>query len=225
MCFSAKSSFTAWGISLVIAFFLYQRNQNYDRWNAAFLATFTLIQLLEGGLWSNGFGSESDDTGDKNGEINSILTKLVLVALLVQPFVQSFAGWKTTGEPTLAATSLIFFVIVLFGVWRVLTANPGQFSTKVGEKGHLVWEDSKNPNSFIGGWVIGVAYLVGLFLPLYFMSESGSGSASERYPPGLWLFAVGIITALYALFKAGPNEFSSMWCITSVIYGAVAVFV
>ena len=220
MCFSAGASFSAYGVSLLIAFFLYQRNQNYDRWNAAFLATFTLIQLLEGGLWSNGFGSEAEEN-PKNGEVNGILTKLVLVALLIQPLVQSYAGWKTTGEPTLAATSLIFFVIVLFGVWRVLTANPGQFSTKVGEKGHLVWEDSKNPNSFIGGWVIGVAYLVGLFLPLYFMS----GSTSERYPPGLWLFAVGIITALYALFKAGPNEFSSMWCITSVIYGAVAIFV
>ena len=216
MCFSTASSLTAWAIALVIAIFLYQRNENFDRWNAAFLATFTLIQLLEGGMWSKGL-----EPTEKSQNTNEILTKLILLALLLQPLVQSFAGWKTTGEPLLGWTSLLFLLMLGYGIWRVFSAEKGDFFTNVGKKGHLVWNDKSTPNNFLEGWLPTIAYLVGLFLPLYFMT----GSEGSSFAPGFWLFTVGVITAIYAMVVAGANEFSSMWCITSVIYGVFAIFV
>jgi hypothetical protein len=110
--------------------------------------------------------------------------------------------------------SIIFLLIVGISLFRIGTAKKGQFHTEPGEKGHLVWEDN-NSSSFIGCGIIGVLYMLGLFVPLLFM-EKGKG-----YP----LLGVGIATLIYSLFVAGRGEFSSLWCFFSVIYAVVALFV
>lgn len=53
MCFSTKSSITSWTIALVASIYLYKRNGPGDKSIAIFTITFTLIQLLEAGLWMN----------------------------------------------------------------------------------------------------------------------------------------------------------------------------
>lgn len=218
MCYSVESSLSAWAIANTISIYLYQRNRRYDRWNAGFISTFTTIQLLEAGLW------KSMDKESK--EMNDLLTRLVLLVLLLQPLSQTYLGAKYTGSETLYCLSFIFLGVFIWGLIRVGKSKPGQFSTKKGPGGHLVWTDSgssgiskSSGTSFLGGdtgLIIPGLYFTGLFVPLLFAKDYR----------GVPLLATGIITALYSMYYAGGGEeFSSLWCFYAVIYAAVAVYI
>lgn len=197
MCFSAPSSLLAWGFANSIAFYLWQRNKNYDRWNAAFIFTFTLIQLLEAGLWS----TDSKDT-------NQVLTSIIMVALLAQPLVQSYMGWKYTKQPVLQIMTYIFIGLLIWGIFK---AGSEKFQSYKGPNSHLVWESEGQ--SYIlqpFTWL----YFLGLFIPLLYMGVKG-----------LPLIAIMMATLIYSWMATKGKEFGSMWCFTSVAYALVALFV
>ncbi len=197
MCFSAPSSLLAWGFANAIAFYLWQRNKNYDRWNAAFIFTFTLIQLLEAGLWS----TDSKDT-------NQVLTSIIMVALVAQPLVQSYMGWKYTKQPTLQIMTYIFIGLLIWGIFKTVSEK---FQSHVGPNGHLMWEsDGQGHILQPFTWL----YFLGLFIPLLYMGSKG-----------LPLIAIGIATLVYSWMSTKGKEFGSMWCFTSVAYALVALFV
>lgn len=208
MCFSAKSSFIVWIFAVVLSIYLYKRNKNYDRWNAGFILTFSFIQFLEGGVWLSLKYNES--------VINSILTTFILISLLYQPFTQSSMGYMYTKDPILKYSSLAYALIIGYTLYRIATTPMNNFSSKPGEKGHLVWNDSTHPNDFLGGGFsfIPYLYLAGLFVPLLYQGVIG-----------IPLIAVGLMTAYYSLRVAGKREFGSYWCYTSVIYALVALLV
>jgi hypothetical protein len=170
--------------------------------------TFATIQLLEAGIWIT-----LEKPGEKT-ELNDLLTRLVLITLLVQPLVQSYMGYRYTKETFLAVLSFIFLGILIWAGWRVIKSKPGQFSTSAGPHGHLIWSDEKS-SSFLGGWWVGVLYLIGLFVPIFFMKE-WKGAA---------LITVGVLTAAFSLYVSPNKEFSSYWCYTTVIYAMVALFI
>lgn len=201
MCYNTQSSLIAWVLANSIALFLFYRNRNYDRWNAGFIATFSMIQLLEGGIWAT-----------KNKEINTLLTQLILIVLLMQPLIQSYLGWKYTQKNTLYFLTMIYLVILMYGIFRIYSKG-SEFYTKPGDGGHLIWHADKG--SFMGSWLIGGLYLLGLFVPLLF-AKNGKG---------IPLLVIGILTALYSLMIAKKGEFSSLWCNYAVIYAVVAVIV
>lgn len=211
MCYDTVSSLTAWTIANCISILLYTRNRNYDRWNAAFISTFTTIQLLEAGVWAGG-----------NDEF---LVQMMLVVLLMQPLVQSTMGYVFTRSDILLFMSIMYFGILLWGIWRLAFSRKGQFSATRGESGHMIWIDKAVANgqegsSMLGGTgvlrhIIPLLYLGGLFVPLLFMKEHR----------GIPLLAVGICTATYSMLTAGKDEFSTMWCFYSVIYAFAALIV
>lgn len=203
MCFDEKSSLLAFTISYSIAWYLFERNQNYDRWLAAFIIVFSSIQILEAGIWR---------TDVKQGDVNELLTKLILIFLLLQPLVQSYMGYKYTKSQFLALLSLAFTAVLIWGFIRIGTAKPGQFHTTVGEHGHLVWEDSHLKGSFLGA--AGPLYMLGIFVPLLFM---------KGYV-GLPIILIGGITALYSYYMTRGKEFGSLWCFTAVAVSLVALF-
>ena len=219
MCFNAKSSFIAWIFAVILSVYLYKRNKNYDRWNAGFILTFSFIQFLEGGVWlSLKYGETT---------INSILTTFILISLLYQPFVQSSMGYKYsssigvsdtlfTKNPIFKYTTLAYALIIGYTLYRIATTPMDKFSSKPGEKGHLVWDDKTHPDDFLGGGLnfIPYLYLAGLCVPLLLQGVRG-----------LPLIAVGLMTAYYSLRVAGKKEFGSYWCYTSVIYALVALLV
>jgi hypothetical protein len=205
MCFSFQSSITAWIISIILGIYLWHRNHRYDRWNASFIFTFTLIQLLEAGLW-------------KNINTNtSVLTKFILLCLLLQPFVQTLCAQRTNpNSKLLFSMCIVYGMILLYTLTRILS-NDASFNTKVGDKGHLVWNDNKYPNSFVGGkfgLLICVLYLLGLFVPLLY-----------QHSKGIPLIFIGILTALYSWYMTRGKEFSSYWCYTSVVYGVGCILI
>ena len=200
MCFNTKSSAIAWAISIIISIFLYVRNKNYDRWNSAFIMCFSTIQLLEAGIWST-------------NNMNELLTELILLALVFQPLVQSYAGYIYTKNMILALMSFVFLGIIFWSSIRILKAKSMQFGSKIGEKGHLVWYDTEEKENFLGGTPIVIWYMAGLLLPLLFMKNS------------LPLIITGITTLLYSSVFAGKGEIGSYWCFTAVIYSIVSIFV
>mgnify|MGYP001562523716 CR=1 FL=1 len=198
MCFDTKSSLIAFVLAWGIAMILYIRNRKYDRWNGLFLATFSLIQLLEGAIWEKIEQNQSTE----------FLTKLVLLALLYQPLMQCFGAFKSTHKKISLYCCYIFIALLIYGIWRVI--NSKDFLTTVGPNGHLIWQDKSSKN-FLGPF--GILYLLGIFVPLFWQDDWA----------GIPLILVGIFTALYSWMKTRGSEFSSYWCFTSVIYGLVCL--
>lgn len=198
MCYDVKTSLTAWGIAITIAVYLYIRNKNYDRWNSGFIIAFTTMQLVEAGLWST-----------HNKKLNEVLTRLVLMVLLFQPFIQTYLGAQATKNTFLHLMSYVFLGIIVYGL--IASANSSlNLRTTTGKNGHLVW----HLEGMMGG-AVGILYLLGLFIPLLFMKEGR----------GLPLLVTGLITAAFSATKAGTGEFGSLWCLYAVIYAVVAIFV
>lgn len=204
MCFDPNSSLLAWVISYSIAYYLFYRNRRYDRWNAAFILAFSLIQLLEAGLWTTIY--------DNNAQMNDLLTRLVFIALLIQPFVQSYMGATYTSSQMLYVLAFIYFLLIIYGLYSIGASKPGQYNTTVGQNGHLVWNNGNG--GLFNGWT-GILYLLGLFVPLFFMDKSA------------WipLVTVAAITAAWSLYSSSTSEASSMWCMAAVAYSIVALFV
>jgi hypothetical protein len=209
MCFDKESSLLAWTISYTIAWYLYERNLNVDRWNAGFIIAFSTIQLLEGGLWSFQKGGHSN-------EINDLLTRLILLTLVCQPFFQTTLGYKYTKSKFLGMLSFILLGIIIWTCIRLWKSTPGQFSSHPGPGGHLIWNDDKS-GWFLGGPLIGAIYFAGMFIPLLFMLQ--------KYDKALLLLVIGIITVIYSLFYAPGREFGSFWCFSAVAYSIAALFV
>lgn len=225
MCFDKDSSFLAWTLSYSIATFLFHRNRGFDRWNAGFIICFATIQLLEAGIWAT---QEQKSKGEHSQELNDLLTRVILLALVSQPLFQTYLGYKYTKSTILGILSYVFMGIILWTALRLWRSKKGEFSSAPGPNGHLVWTDSQSPNNFLGGAgkysgpIIGALYFTGLFLPLIYMAF--------RSPPGKWpraviLMAIGIATAVYCLMYAAPKEFSSYWCFTATTYALASLFV
>ncbi len=200
MCYSTQSSLIAWVISVSIGYYLWNRNRGYDRWNASFIWTFSAVQLWEAGIWSS-----------DNKSTQEIYLKLILLTLLAQPLVQTYSAWRVTGSPVLRAMTGVFSLIWLYTFYRTFTEH---FYTDVGPNGHLVW--NTDSGGFLQGNIpmIGVLYLVGMFLGLLW-----------GLPNTLPLIAVGLMTLLWSVSRVSSGEIGSYWCYTAVAYSVTAIFV
>jgi len=203
MCFSTESSLIAWVISVVIAIYLWKRNRNYDRWNSAFILSFSTVQLCEAGLWNQNPPSSTPRT--------HIWLSILLVALYSQPLVQTFCAWRHSGDQILKIMTLIYTIILVIMLYRTMTEN---FYTTVGPNGHLVWNSRRRPFLTGGCYLIGILYLIGVFLGLLWV-----------VPQSMPLIAIGFFTLVWSMSQAPGGEFGSFWCFTAVAYSVAAIFV
>jgi len=206
MCFSYKSSILAWIAALFISIYLYNRNNKYDRWNAIFIFTFTLIQLFESGIWHN------IESGNNDKSTNEFYTKLILVGLTCQPLVQTYFGYISSKSDTLYYLLIAYIAFVGYSLYRILLTSE-KFSSDVGPNKHLIW-NSNTYKHFLSGpyFITSILYLLGLLLPLIYQG-------SDSVP----LLLIGLCTLLYSLSYAKTGEFGSMWCRIAVLYGVVCV--
>ncbi len=221
MCFSARSSFVAWGISVAIAVYLYKRDKNYDRWNASFIACFSAIQLFEGILWKGPL-APGHEKSDGDASINCTVTKLILIFLLLQPVSQSYGAYKSSPNSILFVLILIYLLILtgtaaqVGGIGTTFGSNSSDsFRSTIGSNGSLVWHNPYSPDAFLGGPIVGGAYLLGLFVPLLWQGKNA-----------IPLIGVGAATAAYSLWTTQGNggSFGSRWCYAAVAYSIVCLF-
>lgn len=204
MCYDWRSSLIAWGISFGIALYLFSRNEGDDRFYAAFIVCFSLIQLFEAMIW---VGLERNVVW-----MVSLGTLLVLVGLCTQPIVQTVGALATTSNKNLHG-GYYMFTFVIFIVFMVIASNfvleRDTLRSSVGDQGHLVWRECG-----VFGTPIAILYLLGLFVPLVIKGLSVKN---------LTLIFIGLATLIYSLKTTSGKEFGSFWCFTAVFYSIAAL--
>jgi hypothetical protein len=201
MCYSFQSSIIAWIISIIIVIILLIRNNKYDRWNAIFILSFSLMQLIEAGIWLN-----------YDNPNNRIFTNLVLLDLFLQPLCQCYAGYLYTNDKLLYGLSILFGILFFGQIIRIILTPNNRYSQQ-GKNKHLMWLDIDN--EFMGNPIIIALYFLGIFYPLLKM---------KNYL-GWPLILIGLITAGYSFHKTRGREFGSHWCFTAVSYSIVSLIV
>lgn len=215
-----STTIIAWLATLTIAIVLIIRGRNYDKWNGIFLLSFSFVQFLEFGLW----------IALNNGSVEtvSLLTSIMLIALWIQPFVQSYAGYYYVSqkgavlwqEIILVAMSFVYVGLIAYALIRAFDPEvlgiprSQRVRTTIGPNGHLVWVDEAGKSSFISGGVtvLTVLFLLGLFVPILFMGVRG-----------LFLAAFGLISLGVAYWLSSSEEVGSYWSYFSVLYGLIAL--
>lgn len=201
MCFNAPISFATWAFAWVCGYILWRRNHRNDRWIAAFLMTFSSIQLLEGLAWLN----------IDSPQRLSLITRFILIFLWLQPLVNCIAGYLDTRSGLLGIMALVFVGALIF---TIVQSTMSAFTTVKGPHCHLVWERTRNthPVTFIGPSPLAAVYLLGLLVPILFI---------ENVKARIAILTVGVVTFALST-RAGP-EFSTMWCWSAILVGVAAL--
>jgi len=240
MCQSAKTSIIAWVVAAIIAIIIISSGKPTGKWNGFFILTFILVQLLEFFIWHErsklGLTTSASDAlkegsnSSRNGPSGETATRLILIALWLQPLVQTFMAYKY-GNPEykqpLLIITMAFFVMF---IWSIVQASDQSedFSSQpvvgCGEtcdpdkpcpSGHLEWKRSKS-SGFLGPSPASALYLFGLFFGLFFMQPGIFG---------LMLTILGGILACYSAKHTHAGESSSMWCMYAIFYAFLALVI
>lgn len=202
MCYSFKSSITAWLFSLISCIYMLS-SSNYNNWIPLFILTFTQIQIMEAVIWTS---------MGKNNEVNSQATKLILFLLFLQPLLNSYIGYKNTNNDILLYLCIFYILIIIY--YYFSTKND-KFLSTVGPNHHLVWNRSNNDGKtkqFFGNGIFALIYLVGMFLPFLFYKGK----------MGIITIIFGLVTFILTAINY-KDEFSSMWCYSSVLLSFIAL--
>jgi hypothetical protein len=214
MCYSAKSSLSAWIIISLISLMLWYRNEAYDRALAPFIFTLGLVQLIEYGIHST-----------MNPEHGA---KLLFITLWLQCFIFALSVYVLAGalsnEEQLWLTRVVsgillavFLIVFAASILYVLTTED-TFNASVGSTGHIEWNrgTTTGRTSLLGWW--SVLYLLGIFAPLLILLAMWSWTDI-----GLWiLLAYGVGSAFFVWWLFPPEAFSSMWCYLVVGFAFLA---
>jgi hypothetical protein len=211
MCWNKEVSIITYVVVMVMVIILYRRNVGADRHIAAFSAIFVIIQLLEFFAWLS--------IEKKNRKLNGLVTRLILIALFMQPLVNSYMAMRGASNPTaksLMAVAVIVFVIILISSVITATSND-KFSTTKGPTCHLVWNrthDGKNAFFMSNNNITGFVYLLGLVLPVLFI---------KPLRKGVILAALGLFLMIISKKMSSKEEFSSWWCWIAGVFTLAAI--
>ena len=235
MCKNEQVSLTSFLVAGIIGLYLITVDQNSIKALGYFLLTFILIQLLEFFIWNErkhqGLSHDASDaliyakTGDpcdKNAPSSEFLTSLIVIALWLQPLVQTYMAYKygrdTIFTPLIVIFLTIYAIIFIYSILRafgggvVFSAQPYTGIGKTGMDedgtsagGHLHWMASDG--GILGGGPLTHLYLFGLFFGLLFTVPAYYG----------WIVIVyGLAVLTYALTQHARQEVGSMWCLYAV---------
>lgn len=244
MCHNAETSIVAFIIAAIIALIVISTN-NHKSAKALgfFLLTYILIQLLEFFIWRDrqrkGLSASASEAlalakiGDpegKNAADSETLTKLITIALWLQPLAQIYLakryGRKTRWGNVLTFLLVVYAALFLWAIVKVLDTEEGDYSsqphvgvgnTGIGEdgkeaRGHLQWN---TPNGALGGGILTGVYLFGLFFGLLFTDPKWHG----------WIIIIlGLALLFFSIARHSGAEVGSLWCFYSVILAIVIFF-
>ena len=197
MCYSFESSIKAWIISFLLSTYMLVNPEKYDNWLPLMILTFTQIQIMEAIIWTSMKG---------NTEVNEKATKILFFMLWLQPLLNFLIGYTNTNNELLLYGTF-FYTLIL--VYLNMDSRNDRFISTVGPNGHLVWnryDKNNNKINLMGNNSLGLFYLIGLLLPLFFMR------GNIKYIP----IVITIATGLFEAYRY-TDEFGSMWCHTAVL--------
>lgn len=211
MCYSYQSSIVSWLVASASSIYMLANPEQYYTWIPLFILTFTQIQIFEAVIWAS--------MGANNGA-NQYVTALLPYLLLAQPLVNSYLGYKTTNEQVLKDLSYVFAIVIV--VYYFMTKG-STYITTIGKNGRLVWNRyagssgtvaGSNVNvAFLGNGLIIILYLVGLFMPMFYIPDKTMRMIAILYTLGTLLFT------MYSY----KEEMSSMWCYMAVWISLLAL--
>lgn len=241
MCQSAQTSLVAFVVAVLIALLVIAKGKKNGIWNGCFILVFILVQLLEFFIWWNRHKEGLTDSAEEAKKLQSddprnasdtsltgeTLTRLILIALWLQPLVQTFMAYKY-GQPRFKSQLLVLTMtyFVMF-IWSIVRAADSKRSfathpvTGTCGEGHLVWTSEKpsedgqsSPVSFVGPGPASLIYGFGLVFGLLFMRPTKLG---------LMLAVLGGIMLTYVAKNYRTGESSSMWCLFAIFYAFLAL--
>ncbi len=241
MCQSAKTSLVAWFVAATIAVLLISSGKGTSKWNGWFILTFILIQLIEFFIWTErkneGLTSSAQEAleagcdAPKNKGSSEALTRLIFIALWLQPLIQTYMAYKYGNQKykkQLMVITIAYFVIFIWALWKAVDSKDEFESVPVvdcscGKKacamGHLQWQRHKKEGKsagFLGPEWAGALYVFGLGFGLLFMKPKMFSYI---------LLVTGGILIVYTKREHHKEEFASMWCIYAVLYAFVALVI
>lgn len=219
MCESIATSFRAYIIGLIMSIILIYEQTVFSITIGFFILTYITIQVLEGLIWidrkNKGLSSNSHEA--LNGGDNTIssdgLTRAILVALWLQPLIQTYFAYKYHGGTLLTIALIIYGFLFLYALYRAFNFNIKFGSLPFVGKGHLSWTSSDG--NFFGGYFLTIIYLIGLFFGLLFTTPTING---------VIFISVGLLCLLWSRSHYSWEEVGSMWCLYAVGLSIVAWF-
>lgn len=200
MCFSFESSVRAYLLASTFVVLLWLRNKGMDKWKAILLGLFSLVQLLEAGLWKN----------INNIKINSMLTSLLLMVQWIYPFVNTYFGWKQSKfQYSMEVLTYLVGAGLLYTSYRVITAKEGQIHSDIVSEGNIDWFDDRSQSFVMGDYDwLSIIWMLGVFAPLLFIKNG--------------LTYISLLGTLFWYSKFYyPDSFQSVWCYFSIYLGPV----
>ena len=132
MCYSAKSSITAYIVGSIASILLFKYGDKYDKNIALFSLVFVQIQLMEFFIWID----------QDCGKLNDLSTKLLGIILNSQVF-SIILGMILYNTTTIYKNLLYLILLVLLInlITRIITEiNRKKVCSKETKKGHLEWD-------------------------------------------------------------------------------------
>ena len=210
MCFNKESSITTFLFSIVVSYLLYRRNKNNDRAISLIAFIFSLVQLFEFFLWIY----------INNNVFNNIITKLLSILVVVQPFFVVLFIFKY-GKIIIEKDKLKIFlnltaiITIIASIFTMLSPSTLTTVSKINK--NLSWgfytnDDYLKNNDFY-------KLLSNSFYIFYHVTIYSCILLLKNNFDKIFLFLSVLITQLYSVYKSNDeitikdNEnWRSLWC-------------
>lgn len=199
---TAKNSLIAWWVLILIALFVWYRNQHYDRVYAVLIFIFAIIQLIEYGIAS---GVNNSQAG--KAIFVGLWLQILVIAIAVYIYVKTYVA-----AGALIMASLIFLIVILYVIF-----GKGHFSAFLNQQGFIEWKYNGEPMLYQWGWL----YLLFLLIPFLLLLV-----ADNFRNIGIPIFiAYGIATAIYVYLHFPLSQFGSIWTYLSIGFAFLVFYI
>ncbi|KAJ5077860.1 hypothetical protein M0811_05550 [Anaeramoeba ignava] len=198
MCWSLESSLImgSWGV--IIGLYAIIRNASYrDRWQGAFILTFSLMQFPDAILWY-----EQKTVGIAAcTSTNKILSKYVIHWILAAELIVAVIA------PALVDNFMKKSYYILNFLYALGMMIPTQGCSTLTPQGHILWFGIEIRIS------LRVLFLIGIMWPCLFMKPFIAGLSYIAFISGVWLYST-----LYT------DAFGSNWCFSATFCSILLLF-
>jgi len=230
MCYNSETSLISYIVSTSTALYVINGGTDIKKILGGILLIFCTIQLLEFLIWTQrkrnnlSYNSrQAVQSGADNRMSSDVITRLILVALWLQPLGLTYLTYRYGNSNKLLAIALLVY-LTLFTYSLSRAMNPqivfgsrpfvGVSENGLSGQGHLEWISSDG--EFIGPYGFGALYIVGLFFGLLFTKPASIGFKAILF---------NVFPMLYSYFYHTREEFSSMWCIYALLFAGFIVMI